>query len=158
MILDECDDNPYEAPCAAEQTAIAKVQLKPRGLATFILRGIYAAMLTAPIIAVHQVIAQTVGLKFITSFWHVAIYSWAGMGIAALGDGLTAIMCWKTVANRPRIVPLIAAAVVGRILAALLQGSVLANIQMDVSNVEYIAAVSLHYGVPPVVLTWVFIR
>lgn len=161
MILDACDDNPYEAPGApgaAELPAMARVQLKPPGLAAFVLAGLYAALLTAPLIAVYQLTGYTVGLKFIASSWYVAVFSCTGMGIAALGDGLTAIMCWKTVANRPRSVPLIAAAVGGRILAALLQGAVLVNAQKSVSNVNYIAAVSLHYGVPSVILTAVSLR
>ena len=160
MILDACEDNPYEAPQAGDLPAVLPIQLKPTGLATFLLAGLYAALLMAPLIAVHWWNGHILGLKIIAPKWNVPVYffSWAGIWIAALGDGLTAMMCWKTVANRPRFVPLIAASVGGRILASLLQSTVSFNLQKNLSNVESIAVVSLHYGVPPVVITGVFLR
>ena len=159
MILDECEDNPYEAPQAGDLPAVLAIQLKPTGLATFLLAGLYAALLMAPVIAVYWWNGHhIVGLKIIASKWNVFIFSWGRIGIAALGDGLTAMMCWKTVVNRPRFVPLIAASVGGRILASLLQSAVHFNLQKNLSNVESIAVVSLYYGVPPVVLTAVFLR
>ncbi len=159
MILDECEDNPYKAPQAGDLPAVLPIQLKPTGLATFLLAGLYAAMLMAPVFAVYWWNGhQLVGLKIIDSKWNVFIFSWAGIGIRALGNGLTVMMCWKTVANRPRFVPLIAASVGGQILASLLQSAAIFNFQKNLSNVESIAVVSLHYGVPPVVLTAVFLR
>jgi hypothetical protein len=64
MILDACEGNPYEAPGAAELPAMARVRLKPPGLAAFVLAGLYAALLTAPLIAVYQLTAHTGGLGF----------------------------------------------------------------------------------------------
>ena len=158
MILGAREDNPYKAPQAVDLPAVLPIQLKQTGLSTFLFAGLYAALLMAPLIAVYQWNGHIVGLKIIASTWNVFIFSWSGIGVAALRDGLTAMMCWKTVANRLRFVPLIAASVGGRILAALLQSAVLVNLQKNLSNLESIAVVSLHYGVPPVVITAVFLR
>ena len=165
MILDACEDNPYAAPTTVELAAMPATRWEQPGPAVFMLRGFYAAMLTAPFIAVYHMITHTAaGLKFgaakwyLSGGWYVSGISVAGLGIAALGDGLTAVMCWKIVTNRPRSLPLVAAAVGARILAALLQSAVLVNVQKFPTGVEYFAAVSLHYGVPSIVLTAVFLR
>ena len=85
------DENPYAAPIAAELPTPPEVSLEQRGLWEFLLQGLCAGMLTAPFNAIYFGAIQFPGRKVGVSFYGNEWLSFAGIWIAAVGDGRQAL-------------------------------------------------------------------
>lgn len=153
------DENPYAAPNVAELPATTDVPLEHPGLPKFLLQGLYVALLMAPFIALHQSMGQSVGLKLaIPSFFGNVSLSVAGIYVAALGDGLTAMLCWRIVKNEPSSLTPFAAGMGTRILAILCHVVVAMAMKWQASAVPYFIVLGLYFGLPSLFLTMVFLR
>lgn len=152
------DENPYAALNVAELPATTDVPLELPGLPKFLLQGLYAALLTAPFNAAYFGVIQLMGLPVTISFMGHVGYSIVGTAIAALGDGLTAMLCWRIVKNEPRSLTLFAAGMGTRILAILCQGVMATGLHWNFSTLPRFMIFGLCYGLPSLFLTVVFLR
>jgi len=152
------DENPYAASNAVGLSATTDVPSEHPGLPKFLLQGLYAALLTAPFRAAYFGVINLVGLDFVIPFLGRVGYSIVGTVIDAFGDGLTAMLCWKTVKNEPRSLTLFATGMGTRILAILCQGVVATGMHWDFSALPRFIIFGLCYGLPSLFLTFAFLR
>ena len=127
-------------------------------LREFLLQGFYAALLTAPFRAGYFGAIQYIGWKVTRPLYERVGLSIVEIGIAAVGDGLIAMLCWKIVTNQPRSLTLFAAGMGSRILAILCQRILAISMKWDFSTLPNFIIFGLCYGLPPLFLTFVFLR
>ncbi len=156
--MNTVDENPYAPPTAQELPTPPKVSVEQPRLGAFLLQGLYAALMTAPLNAMSCGAIQFTGRKVAVSFYGNAALSFVAVGIEAVGDGLTAMLCWSLVKNQPRSLTVFAAGAGSRILAILCQGVLAIGMDWDFSAIPQFMLYGLIYGVPSLFLTLIFLR
>ena len=157
--MDSITSNPYAAPEVTDLPTPVEARFICPNLSAFLWRGFYAALLVAPFNAAYQLFQHYVGINFLGSRAYVASASFVSIGLVALGDGLTAIMCWQLLRGRNQMLIVLVATVGLRIISVVCQsflffGGFSGNGSAILLNLLF----SVHYGLPAMFITLLFLR
>lgn len=156
--MDHVASNPYATPEIIELRMPEETRFVCPILSAFLWRGLYAAMLILPFNAAYQFLQHEVGINYVGPRAYVAISSIAGIGFVAVGDGLTAMLCWQILRRRDRLLTVFVVSAGLRVLSVLCQYVCFLGVGSSPDAVWRLLLVSLHYGPPPVLISLLIMR
>lgn len=98
----------------------------------------------APFNAAYQLFQHNAGINYCGSSAYVAISSFAGIGLVAVGEGLTWMLCWQILRRRDRILTVFIASAGLRVLAVLFQYVCFLGVGSNPVPVWHLLLFSLH--------------